>query len=68
MRILDVLDEDVESLNTRVLEDLPVEERATFDEALYLCPTNTLVDDINHTRLGVSNFHCVFDSASTESD
>src|SRR5271156_4879249 len=36
MRIQDVLDEDVELLNTRVLEDLPVEERVTFDEALYL--------------------------------
>src|SRR5271154_2564759 len=47
MRIQDVLDEDVELLNTRILEDLPAEERATFDEALYLCPNNELVDDIN---------------------
>ena len=55
MRIHDVLDEDVELLNTRVLDDLPLEERATFDEALHLCPTNALVDDLNHARLGASN-------------
>jgi hypothetical protein len=55
MRIQDVLDEDVELLNTRVLDDLPMEERATFGDALYLCPNNALVDDINHTRLAVSN-------------
>jgi len=55
MRIQDVLDEDVELLNTRVLEDLPAEERATFDDALCLCPKNELVDDINHTRIAVSN-------------
>ena len=55
MRIQDVLDEDVELLNTRVLEDLPVEERVTFDEALYLCPTNALADDLNHARLEASN-------------
>ena len=53
--IQDVPDEDVELLNSRVLDQLPPEERVTFDDAIYLCPTNALVDDLNHTRLGVSN-------------
>jgi len=56
MRIQDVSDEDVELLNSRVLDDLPPEERATFDDdALYLCPTNALVDELNHDPLGASN-------------
>ena len=29
--------------------------RAAFADALHLCPTNTLVDDINIARLGSSN-------------
>ena len=55
MRNDEVSDEDVELLNSRVLHDLPPEERATFDDALCLCPTNALVDEINHNRLGASN-------------
>ena len=44
----EVSDEDVELLNSRVLLDLPPDERAAFDDALCLCPTNALVDSINH--------------------
>ena len=42
-------------LNTRLLDDLSPEERTAFDDALCLCPTNALVDDLNHYRLGASN-------------
>ena len=55
IQIEDVSDEDVGLLNSRVLDELSPEERATFDDALYLCPTNALVDDLNHARLGASN-------------
>ena len=55
MRIDEVADEDIELINSRVIDDLPPEERATFDDALCICPTNALVDDLNHNRLGVSN-------------
>src|SRR5438045_2098908 len=36
-------------------DELPPEQRATFDDTLYLCLTNALVDDLNHDRLGTSN-------------
>ena len=55
MRINEVSDNDVELINGRVLHDLPPDERATFDDALFLCPTNALVDEINHNRLTASN-------------
>jgi hypothetical protein len=48
-------DEDVELFNRRVLDELSPEERATFDDALHLCPTNALVDNLNHDRFGASN-------------
>jgi ATP-dependent DNA helicase PIF1 len=51
----EVSDEDVELLNRRVLQDLPPQERAIFHDALCLCPTNALVDEINYNRLGASN-------------
>ena len=50
-----VSDEDVELLNTRFLDHLPPEQKATFDDAIYLCPTNELVDRINHEHLAASN-------------
>ena len=43
------------SSNTRVLANLSPEERATFADALHLCPTNALVDDINIAHLRSSN-------------
>ena len=55
MRINEVSDDDIELINKRVLHDLPPDERATFDDALFLCPTNVLVDEINHNRLSASN-------------
>jgi hypothetical protein len=51
----EVTDADIEFLNTRVLANLSPEERAAFADALHLCPTNALVDDINIARLGSSN-------------
>ena len=51
----EVSDEDVELFNTRILQDLPPHERAMFEDALCLCPTNALVDEINYNRLGVGN-------------
>ena len=42
-------------LNSGVLLDLPPDERAAFNDALCLCPTNALVDEINYNQLGASN-------------
>jgi hypothetical protein len=50
-----VSDEDIELLNGHILQDLPPHERAIFDDALCLCPTNALMDEINYNRLGISN-------------
>jgi ATP-dependent exoDNAse (exonuclease V) alpha subunit len=50
-----ISDEDCDILNGRTLQDLPPEQRAAFDNALYLCATNALVDNINQYRLGISN-------------
>jgi len=55
MRVNEVSDEDVELLNTRFLDHLPPEQKATFDDAIYLCQTNELVDRINHEHLAASN-------------
>lgn len=49
-----ISDEDIELLNNRVLQDLPPDERATFNNALSLCPTNALVDELNYNRLDAS--------------
>jgi hypothetical protein len=48
-------DEELEALNSRTLHDLPPEERAVFDNSIYLCATNALVDNINRQRLAISN-------------
>jgi hypothetical protein len=47
--------EDVDLLNTRVYANLSPEEKAEFTDALCLCPTNALVDQINLNRLASSN-------------
>jgi hypothetical protein len=51
----EVTDADVEFLYTRVLANLSPEERVTFIDALHLCPTNALVDEINIARISSSN-------------
>jgi ATP-dependent DNA helicase PIF1 len=55
LRQNEITDADVEFLNTRVLSDLPIQEQALFADALRLCPTNTMVDEINLSRLVTSN-------------
>jgi hypothetical protein len=40
-------DADLEAVNSRTLYDLLPEERTVFDDAIYLCATNALVDNIN---------------------
>ena len=55
MRMDEVSDEDIELLNTRVLDKLPPDQRILFDDALYLCPTNALVDAHNYDQLSASN-------------
>ena len=37
------------------MHDLPPDQRAAFDDALCLCPTNALVVEFNHNRLDASN-------------
>jgi ATP-dependent DNA helicase PIF1 len=58
----EVTDADVEFLNTRVLANLSPEEQATFADALHLCPTNALVDEINIACLSSSNKPCPCDT------
>ena len=46
-----IVAEDVEFLNRRYIHELPPEDKAVFAEALHLCPTNGLVDQMNTTKL-----------------
>ena len=55
LRDNEITDTDVDFLNTRMINDLPPEERSAFTEALHLCPTNAMVDNINLSRLAASN-------------
>ena len=55
LRDNEITDADVDFLNTRVINDLSPEERSAFAEALHLCPTNAMVDNINRSRLAASN-------------
>jgi len=50
-----VSNEDVDLLNTRVYANLSPDEKAEYTDALCLCPTNALVDQINLNRLASSN-------------
>jgi hypothetical protein len=51
----EISDEDVELLNSRVLLDLPSDERAAFDDALCICSINASVDLTNLNWLRASN-------------
>ena len=55
LRDNEITDTDVDFLNTRVIRHLPLEERVIFSEALHLCPTNAMVDEINLSQLAASN-------------
>ena len=55
LRDNEITDADVDFLNTRVIRDLPLEERVIFSEALHLCPTNAMVDEINLSQLAASD-------------
>jgi ATP-dependent DNA helicase PIF1 len=50
-----ITDEDCDVLNSRTLQNLPPEQRAGFDDALYVCATKALVDNVNLHRLAISN-------------
>jgi hypothetical protein len=47
--------EDIQFLNQRYIHELPPREKAGFDDALYLCPTNQMVDQINTAKLATAN-------------
>jgi hypothetical protein len=50
-----ISDEDCDILNSRTLQDLPPEQRAAFNDALHICATNALVDNVNLYRLATSD-------------
>ena len=50
-----VSNEDVDLLNTHVYANLSPDDKAEYTDALCLCPTNALVDQINLNRLASSN-------------
>ena len=51
----EITDAYVDFLNTRVINNLPPEERTAFSGALQPCPSNEIVDYINLSRLAASN-------------
>src|SRR5438045_8809207 len=42
---------DRQFLNTRYVGNLSAEELVGFEDALHLCPTNALVDEINESKM-----------------
>ena len=50
-----IVPEDIQFLNQRYIHDLPLQEKAVFDDALHLCPTNQMVDKINTAKLATAN-------------
>lgn len=54
LRSSEATEADAEFLNTQYLRHLPLESRAQFEDALYLCPTKDQVDEINNRRMAAS--------------
>jgi hypothetical protein len=50
-----VIPEDIRFLNLQYIHELPPQEKAVFDDALHLCPTNQMVDKINTAKLATCN-------------
>jgi hypothetical protein len=54
LRSAEATEADADFLNSRYLQHLPVESRVQFEEALHLCPTKDLVDNINNKQMDES--------------
>jgi ATP-dependent DNA helicase PIF1 len=54
LRSAEATEADADFLNSRYLQNLPVDSCAQFEQALHLCPTKDLVDNINNKRMDES--------------
>jgi hypothetical protein len=51
---MEATEADRQFLNTRYIGNLSEQELTGFEDALYLCPTNALVDEINESKMSRS--------------
>ena len=51
---MEVTEPECQFLNTHYVGNLSVKELTGFEEALHLCPTNALVDEINESKMSSS--------------
>src|SRR5436189_1710526 len=54
LQSMEVTELDCQFLNTRYVGNLSSEELVGFEDALHLCPTNALVDEINESKMSSS--------------
>ena len=54
LQSMEATEPDRQFLNTRYVGNLSAEELAGFEDALHLCPTNALVDEINESKMSSS--------------
>ena len=54
LQSMEVTEPDRQFLNTRYVGNLSAEELEGFEDALNLCPTNALVDEINESKMSSS--------------
>jgi hypothetical protein len=51
---MEATEPDRQFLNTRYVGNLSAEQLVGFEDALHLCPTNALVDEINESKMSGS--------------
>jgi hypothetical protein len=56
LRSTEATEVDVDFLNSRYLQNLPVESHAQFEQALHLYPTKDMMDNINNKRMDESEW------------
>jgi len=54
LQSMEATEPDRQFLNTRYVGNLSAEDLAGFEDALHLCPTNALVDEINESKMSSS--------------
>src|ERR1700685_308787 len=54
LQSMEATEADRQFLNTRYIGNLSAPEVAGFDDAVYLCPTNQKVDEINESKMSAS--------------
>ena len=51
---MEVMEANYEFLSNRFINQLSPQEKATFVDALHLCPTNALVNEINESKMSAT--------------